>query len=391
MDLDFENLDINCKRAAFSIGPYIELTLYRLLLILIVILELVMPGFIDVNGPIFTYLKDKVDEIKVVINRSLTGAAFDEALALKHKECFDHVESGLINLTNLANTPLAKLYMDYYYDSVKVSCPELQITQAKMIILEQLRLTVFEKKDLKTDWAAKQAAKGKKKGSRDVQVLAQGEGEVKKDVHTKGEAELIFEAIEKSLKEIVKIFDDTLKEFSSQYLWMVIDKLKLSQDVVEKIFADPKPFRESYQFLKEIGFDQKEYVKKVFADPCVFLKNYQYLKDTGLNTKGHVRVMLDEDECFEQKFDSACYLGFKDKSSEISDLKTQLESKDAEIAALKAALEKSKETGADLQKKVAKKNLQILSLQNRVAGQYYELTLRTGHKHFNRLSSSKAI
>ncbi|QGP48741.1 hypothetical protein PsalN5692_00145 [Piscirickettsia salmonis] len=27
MDLDFENLNINCKRAAFSIGPYIELTL----------------------------------------------------------------------------------------------------------------------------------------------------------------------------------------------------------------------------------------------------------------------------------------------------------------------------------------------------------------------------
>ncbi|QGP48782.1 hypothetical protein PsalN5692_00187 [Piscirickettsia salmonis] len=29
MDLDFENLNINCKRAAFSIGPYIELTLIK--------------------------------------------------------------------------------------------------------------------------------------------------------------------------------------------------------------------------------------------------------------------------------------------------------------------------------------------------------------------------
>ncbi|WP_230583217.1 hypothetical protein, partial [Piscirickettsia salmonis] len=29
MDLDFENLNINCKRAAFSIGPYIELTLTK--------------------------------------------------------------------------------------------------------------------------------------------------------------------------------------------------------------------------------------------------------------------------------------------------------------------------------------------------------------------------
>ncbi|ALB23190.1 hypothetical protein Psal006b_01193 [Piscirickettsia salmonis] len=30
MDLDFENLNINCKRAAFSIGPYIELMLFIL-------------------------------------------------------------------------------------------------------------------------------------------------------------------------------------------------------------------------------------------------------------------------------------------------------------------------------------------------------------------------
>ncbi|MGJ3501635.1 hypothetical protein ACR9PU_10110, partial [Piscirickettsia salmonis] len=162
-------------------------------------------------------------------------------------------------------------------------------------------------------------------------------------------------------------FDSQLKEFYDRCLWVEMTKLKLSREVIEKVLANPEPFKKSYQFLKEIGLhENKKYVLRGFDNPGIFLSQYQYLKDVGLNIKSHVGVMLDEGECFEQQFDSACYLGFKDKNSEIADLKTQLESKDAEIAALKAALKESQETSINLQKKVGIKNTQILGLQNQV-------------------------
>ncbi|QGP53209.1 hypothetical protein PsalMR5_00614 [Piscirickettsia salmonis] len=154
----------------------------------------IRPLAIDVNSLIFTSLREKIHKIKVAINRNLTGAELNEDLDLKSKECLDNVESGLTNLTNLASIPLAKLYMDYYCDPVKVSCPELQVTQAKMVILEQLRFMVFEKKDLKTDWAEKKASKGKGKGKTlTIEVVHRGDAgeEVKKGMHAMGEAGLI--------------------------------------------------------------------------------------------------------------------------------------------------------------------------------------------------------
>ncbi|ALB21717.1 hypothetical protein Psal006b_02682 [Piscirickettsia salmonis] len=261
---------------------------------------------------------------------------------------------------------------------LKESSPELRFVQCKVIILEQLRPMVAEKKDLKAAWAEKKALKvgQETKEAAKVEVLHLGreEEEAQKNMHTTGETALIkaeaqtlFEDIENILKEIIKILDSKLKEFSDRFLWVEINKLKLSRGVVEKIFANPEPFKTSYQLLKEISFNKnKNIILKAFDNPNRFINSYNFLKDAGLNTRSHVRVMLDEGECFEQSSESVSSLELMSKNNEIAALKAQLGSRDAEIAALKAALKESQETSINLQKKVGIKNTQILGLQNQV-------------------------
>ncbi|AKP73068.1 hypothetical protein Psal006b_02683 [Piscirickettsia salmonis] len=72
-----------------------------------------MPGFINIKGPLFTELNNKIAEIQVAIDKNLVdkdGGAVGGGPTSRYAECLE----GLKNLTSLASTPLTDIFLDYY-------------------------------------------------------------------------------------------------------------------------------------------------------------------------------------------------------------------------------------------------------------------------------------